>query len=70
MALHNLRSPHRLQLPLPLSLILLGSSRSEWICNDPAGFWIRDGGRQVIKTAMSRVSDSNAECGAGFNATH
>jgi len=34
----------RLQLPLPLSLILFGNSRSEWICNDRMGFSIRDGG--------------------------
>ena len=49
---HRSRCGHRLrlQLPLPLSLILFGSSRSEWICNDPTGFWIRDGGRKVFKT--------------------
>jgi len=39
----------QLQLPLPLSLIHFSSSHSEWICNDRAGFWTRDGGRQVSR---------------------
>jgi len=69
---HWLRCRHRLwlQLPLPLSLILFGSSRSQWICNDCAGFWIRDGGRQVVKTTERSGSASNAGCWAGYNATH
>jgi hypothetical protein len=58
-----------LQLPLSLSLILFGSSCSQWICNDRAGFWIRDGGRQVFKTAGRSGSARNAGCGAGYNAT-
>jgi len=68
---HRLRCRHRLhlQLPLPLSLILFSSSQSEWICNDRAGFWIRDGGRQVLKTSERSGSDNNAGCGAGYNAT-
>jgi len=60
----------RLQLPLPLSLILFSSSHSQWICNDRAGFWIRDGGRQVFKTAQRGGSASNAGWAAGFNVTH
>jgi len=59
----------RLQLPLPLSLIPFCSSRSQRICNDRMGFWIRDGGRQVFKTAESCGSSSNAGCGAGYDAT-
>jgi len=39
------------------------------MCNDRAGFCIRDGGRQVFETAKRSGSDSNAECGAGYNAT-
>jgi len=59
----------RLQLPLPLSLIPRCSSRSQWICNDRAGFWIRDEGRQVFKTTERSGSASYAGCRAGFNAT-
>jgi len=68
---HWLRCRHRLrlQIPLPLSLIRFGSSRSQWICNDRAGVWIRDGGRQVFKTAERSGSESNAGCGAGYNNT-
>jgi len=68
---HWWRCRHRLQLqlPLPLSLILFCSLCSEWICNDRAGFWIRDWGTQVFKTSESSGSDNNAGCGAGYNAT-
>ena len=41
----------------------------QWICNDHMGFWIRDRGRQVVKTAGRNRSASNARCGAGYNAT-
>jgi len=58
-----------LQFPLPLSLIHFCSSRSQWICNDRAGFSIRDGGRQNFKTTERSGSASNARCGAGYNAT-
>jgi hypothetical protein len=34
-------------MQLPLSLNLFGSLRWQCICNDRAGFGIRDGGRQV-----------------------
>ena len=64
------RHPLRVQLPMPLSLIAYCSSCSQWICNDCAGFWIRDGGRQVIKTAGRSGRASNAWCGAGYNAAH
>jgi len=60
----------RLQLPLPLSLIPVCSSHSQWICNDRTGFWIRDGGRQVFKTAERGGSACSARCLAGFNVTH
>jgi len=68
---HSSRCRHRLglQLPLRLSLILFSSSGSEWISTDRAGFWIRDGGRQVFKTSERSGSDDNAGCGAGYNAT-
>jgi len=59
----------RLQLPLPLSLIHLGNSHPEWICSDRAGFWFRDGGRQVFNSAERSGSDTNAASGAGYNAT-
>jgi len=67
---HWSRGRHRLrlQLALPLSRNLFGSSRSEWIRNDRAGFWIRDEGRQCFKTAERSGSDSNAGFGAGYNA--
>jgi len=45
-----------------------GSLCLEWICNDCAGFWIRDGGRQGIKTTERSVSDSNAGCKAEYHA--
>jgi len=69
---HWSRCSHRLwlQLPMPLSLIHCCSSRSQWICNDRAGFWIRDVGRQVFKTAERSGSASHARCRAGYNATH
>ena len=68
---HRSRYRHclQLQLPLPLSLIPFCSSRSQWICNDRAGFWIMDGSRQVFKTVERSGSASNAGCGAGYNAT-
>jgi hypothetical protein len=68
---HRLRCRHRLrlQLPLPLSLIPFCSSCSQWICNGRTGFWIRDGGSQVFKTAERSGSVSNAGCEAGYNAT-
>jgi len=58
---HRERCRHRLRLqyPLPLSLIPLCSSRPQWICNDCAGFWIGDGGRQVCKTAERSGSLNN-----------
>jgi len=59
----------RLQFPLPLSLILFGSLRSQWIRNDRVGFWIWDGGRQVFKTTERNGSASNARCCTGYNAT-
>jgi len=59
----------RWRLPLPRSGIRFGSSRLEWICNDHAGFCIRDGGRQVLKSAERSGSDSNSGYGAGYNAT-
>jgi hypothetical protein len=34
------------------------------------GFWIRVGGRPILKTVKRSGSDSNAGCGAGFNMTH
>jgi len=45
-------------------------SRSQWICNDRVGCWIRDGGRQVFKTAERSGSASNSRCGAGYNTMH
>jgi len=65
------RCRHRLhlQLPLPLSLIPSCSSCSQWICNDRAGFWSRDGGRQVFRTAERSGTASNAGCRAGYNTT-
>jgi len=68
---HWLRCRHhlQLQLPQPLSPTPFSSSRSRWIWNDRAGFWIRDGGRQVLQTAEWGGSASNAECRAGYNAT-
>jgi len=60
----------QLQLPLPVSLMSFCSSRSQWMCNDCAGLWIRDGGRQVFKTAERRGSASSAGCEAGYNAMH
>jgi len=68
---HWSRCRHRLclQLPLPLSLIHFCSLCLQWISNDRAGFWIRDGGRQVFKTIERSGSSSNAGCGAGYNAT-
>jgi len=59
----------RLQLPLPLSLIRFCSSCLQWICNYREGFWIRDEGRQVFKTAGRSGSASNAKCMAGYNTT-
>jgi len=50
-------------------MIRFGSSRSDWICNDCADFWIRDGGRQHFQTAESSRSDRIAGCGAGYYAT-
>jgi len=41
----------------------------DWISNDRMGFWIGDGGRKVLRTAKKSVSDSNAQCEAGLNAT-
>jgi len=69
---HRSRSRHclRLQLPLPRSLIPFCNTRSQWICNDRPGFWITDGGRQVLKTAERSGSARNAGCRAGYNATH
>jgi len=64
------RHPLQLQLPLPLSLVLFGSLRWQWICNDHAGFSIRDGGWQVFKTAERSGCASFAGCGDGYNATH
>jgi len=58
----------QLQLSLPLSLIRFCSSRWQWICNDHAGLWIRDGGKQVLKTAEMSGSASNAGYGAGYDA--
>jgi len=58
----------RLQLPLPLSLNPFWSLHLQWICNDRAGFWIRDVGRQVFKTAERSGSASNVGCRAGDNA--
>ena len=68
---HWLRCRHHLglQLPLPLSLILFGSSHSQGICNDSAGFCIRDGGRKVLKTAERSGSASKAGCWAGYTVT-
>jgi len=68
---HWSRCRHRLRLQssLPLSLILSCNSRSQWICNDRAGFCIRDGGWQIFKTTERSGSDSNAGCVAGYNAT-
>jgi len=68
---HRVRCRHclRLQLPLPLAGIPFSSSCSQRICNDSAGFWIRDGGRHVIKTAGMSRSASNDECRAGLNVT-
>jgi len=45
------------------------SSRWQWICNDRAGFCIRDVGRQVVRTAGRSGSASNAGFGAAYNAT-
>ena len=69
---HRSRWRHhlRLQLPLPMSQICFSSLRSQWICNDHAGFWIRVGGRQVFKTDEWSGSASNAGCRDGYNATH
>ena len=53
----------------PLSLISLCSSCSQWICNDCAGSKIRDGGRQLFKTAERSGSPSNARYVGGYNAT-
>jgi len=57
----------RLDLPPPLSQILFGSSHSQWLCKDPARFWIRDGGRQASKTAQGSGSDTSAGCRVGYN---
>jgi len=62
------RHLQRLQLPVPLHLILFRSSHSQWIFNVCTGFWIRDEGRHVVKTAESSGSASNAECWDGYNA--
>jgi len=64
---HHSRCRHCwwLQLPLHLSLISFWSSHLQWICTDHAGFLIRDGGRQVFKTAERSGSVSNARCRAG-----
>ena len=59
-----------LQLPLSLSLILLGSSLWQWIFNNRAGFCIRDGGMQIIKTTERSGSATNAGCWAGYYAKH
>jgi hypothetical protein len=53
-----------------MRLILFGSSHSEWICNDRMGFWIGDWGKQAFMTAERSGNDNNAECVAGYNATH
>jgi hypothetical protein len=58
----------RLQLRLPRPLIGFVSSDSQWICNERVGFWIRDGGRLVFKTAERSRSANNAGYGAGYNA--
>jgi len=65
------RCSHRLQLqwPLPVSLIPFCSLRLQWTCDNRAGFWIRDGGRQGFITAERSGSASNDGCGAGYNAT-
>ena len=67
---HWLRCRHclQLQLPLLLPLILVCSLCAQWNWNGPAGFFIRDWDRQVIKTAESSGSATNARCGAGYNA--
>jgi len=59
---HRSRCRHRmrLQFPLPVFLIPFCSLRLRLIGNDRAGFWIRDGGRQVFKTAERSGSASNA----------
>jgi len=59
----------QLHLVMPLSLIHLCRLRSQWICNDRTGFWIRDGGTLVFKTAGRSGSASNAGCRVTFNAT-
>jgi len=68
---HWSKRRHRLWtlLPLPLSLILFGCLHSPWICNVRAGFWIRDGARQVFKAAENSGCDSNAGCRPGYNTT-
>jgi len=69
---HWLRSRHCLwlQLPLPLSLMPVCSSHSQWICKGCAGFWSRDGGRLAFKTTEWSGSASNARGEARYNATH
>jgi len=56
-----------LQLPMPLSPILSCSLRPQWICNDPAGFWIEVEGRHVFQTAERSGSASNAGCGDEYS---
>jgi hypothetical protein len=58
------RAHLRLQLPLPLALIPFCRMRSHWICIGRAGFWIRDGGRQDLKTTDVSGSARNAGCEA------
>jgi len=59
----------QLQIPLPLSLIPFRSLCLQWSCNCCTGFWIRDGGRQVFKTAERNGSASNPGSGAECNVT-
>jgi hypothetical protein len=68
---HWSRCIHRqpLQLLVPLSLNSCYSSHLEWICNYCVGLWVREGGRQVLKSAERSVSCSNVGCWAGCNMT-
>jgi len=59
-----------LQWPLPQSMSLFCTWLSQWICNDCADFWIRDGGRQVVMATVRSECDSNDGCGAGYTTTH
>ena len=60
--------PLWLRLTLSLAVIPFGSLRSQLICNDRTGLWMRDRGRKVVKTAESSGSASNAGHGAEYNA--